>query len=138
MFLKASALAAGCLVALMSFDDAGAVPASPSLLKHPSLVIEIAGRLRTRLASWPLGRLPAQLGSLGPTLLVPANALGPLVIAAKMENPAPWDFRCPAMAGAGIPLRGIAWPILCVSARKASESFSGHQLYHTRISLLHF
>jgi hypothetical protein len=43
MFLKASAIAVGCPVALMSFDDAGAVPASPSLLKQPSLVIEIAG-----------------------------------------------------------------------------------------------
>ena len=42
MFLKASAIAAGCPVALMSFDDAGAVPASPSLLKQPSLVISRA------------------------------------------------------------------------------------------------
>jgi hypothetical protein len=49
MFLKASAIAAGCLVALMSFDDAGPVPASPSLLKHPSL------SLRSRAAADPAG-----------------------------------------------------------------------------------
>ena len=77
MFLKASAIAAGFLVTLMSFDDAGAVPASPSPLKQPSLVIEIAGGCGPGWHRGPWGGCRPQLGSLGPTLLVPANALGP-------------------------------------------------------------
>jgi hypothetical protein len=90
----------------MSFDDAGAVPASPSLSKQPSLVIRDRGRLWTRLASWPLGRLPAQLGSLGPTLLDQANVLGPppclpLVIAVKMEKPRAVGFSLSGHGGSG-------------------------------------
>jgi len=107
MFLKASAIAAGCPVALMSFDDAGAVPASPSLLKQPSLVIEIAGGCGPGWHRGPWGgRLPAQLGSLGPTLLDQANALGPppclpLVIAAKMEKPRAVGFSLSGHGGSG-------------------------------------
>jgi hypothetical protein len=71
MFLKASAIAAGCPVTLMSL-----VLASPSLLKQSSLVIEIAGGCGPGWHRGP-GAIAGVIGSLGPTLLVQANALGP-------------------------------------------------------------
>jgi hypothetical protein len=43
------------------------------------------------MASWPLGRLPPQLGWMGPALLVPSDALGssphlPLVTAGRCSK----------------------------------------------------
>lgn len=91
MLAKLFAVAAGCTFAVVSFD-AGAVPALSLSLQQAFARHANRGRLRTSLASRSLWRLPAQLGSGWPTLLVPANALRatarlPLVNAAKIGKP---------------------------------------------------
>ena len=75
MFLKPSAIAAGCMrrarfVRCRGVPGLG-FPVGTTIVHHAS-----GGRLRTWVASWPLGRLPAQLGADCPPLLVSANALG--------------------------------------------------------------
>jgi hypothetical protein len=71
--------------------------------------------LRTWLASRPLGRLPAQLGHMGPPLLVPANTLGsppylPLVNAAEIGKPRIAGFSFSGCGEARFQLRIISRP----------------------------
>jgi len=88
-----------------------------------------------------LGRLPAQLGRMGPPLLVPANTLGsppylPLVNAAEIGKPRTAGFSFSGCGEAGFQLRIISRPFHHPSAPNLCE-FSGHQLYNMRGSLLH-
>jgi hypothetical protein len=76
MFLKPTAIAAGCMIALVSFD-ARAFPASVFPLEPQSFITQVAGGCGLGWHRGPLGRLPAQLGADCPPLLVSANALGP-------------------------------------------------------------
>lgn len=105
MFLKASAIAAGCPVTLMSFDDAGAVLASPSLLKQSSLVIEIAGGCGPGWHRGP-GAIAGAIGVPGADVAGSGQRLGappclPLVIAAKMEKPRAEGFSLSGHSGSG-------------------------------------
>jgi hypothetical protein len=92
------------------------------------------GRLRTRLASWPLRRLPAELGASRPPLLVPANALRAaprlsLVTADEARKPASRGFllsgQCENEDFSCVASRGLCHHR--ASALKARESFRGHK-----------
>ena len=119
MFLKPSAIAAGCMVALVSFD-AGAF--RPRFSRRNRTIVHHAsgGRVRTRVASRPLGRLPAQLGRVA-TLFFSANPLGssprlPLVDHSRLA------LEIPALRGV---FYASGTPSIEVSRGSPANLFSG-------------
>jgi hypothetical protein len=111
ILLKTSGIAAICMVTLVSFD-AWAVPASlfPPEQQH-SYITQVAGGCGLGWHRGPWGGCRRNWGGWGPTLLVPANSLGPspglpLVeyLRFALESPA----YCGVFYAFGLPFMGVS------------------------------